>query len=104
MFSVNNEYEFNDWDYRLSRVVSVLPEKGGESSSHTDPGDGEEVVTANLMYEQTSEGMSMFIDFKEKIHIHLHVFEGSCALAFLDFSLKYFITNTEQIRGLSGKF
>ena len=85
VFSVNNEYEFNDWDYRLSRVVSVLPEKGGESSSHTDPGDGEEVVTANLMYEQTSEGMSMFIDFKEKIHVH----EVSCALPFLNTGLPH---------------
>ena len=60
MFSVDNEYECNDWDYRLNRVVCVLPDKGGENSSHTDPGDGEEVVTANLMYEQTSEGMSLF--------------------------------------------
>ena len=58
VFSVDNEYEFNDWDYRLNKVVIVLPEKGRENSSHTDPDNGDEVVTANMMYEQTSEGMS----------------------------------------------
>lgn len=65
VFSVDNEYEFNDWDYRLNKVVSVLPEKGGENSSHTDPGGGDEVVTANLMYEQTSESIQFNVDVKE---------------------------------------
>ena len=56
VFSVNTEFESNDWDYRLNQVVSVLPENVRESSSRSDPGDAEEVVTTNLMYEQTTEG------------------------------------------------
>ena len=55
-FSLDDEFESNDWDYRLNKVASILPEKGGESSSKSDTAYGEEVITRNIMYEQASEG------------------------------------------------
>ena len=56
VFSLNSEFESNDWDYYLNKVASILPEKGGESSTKSDSGDTDEVITPNMMYEQATEG------------------------------------------------
>lgn len=65
VFSLDSEFEFNEWDYKLNKVISVLPEKGAENSSRSDTGDTEEVVTRNLMYEETSEAVRFEVTVQE---------------------------------------
>lgn len=98
VFSVNTEFESNDWDYRLNQVVSVLPENVRESSSRSDPGDAEEVVTTNLMYEQTTEAARFEVDVKEDKLSMLCGIAGKHVLCISDREIAFEEMGTRRIK------